>query len=174
MTSDPTLQARVDAKIRRQHELIPTAWRLPPQFASPAVGSDVTGVLERCGFVSSTELEILDILDPRELSLAIRNKKYTVRQVTEAYCTAAAVAHQLVRLPFPCLSPSPDMSEQTDCLTEILFDEALARADQLDAEFERTGEAKGAMFGLPVSLKDLFAIKGVDTSIGALPARPGT
>lgn len=98
MTSDPALQSRVDAKLRRQHDLIPPAWRLSSEFASPAVGSDVSGVLERCGILTSKELKILEIFDPQDLTVVIRSKKYKVREVTEAYCKAAAIAHQLVRL----------------------------------------------------------------------------
>jgi len=63
--------------------------------------------------------------------------------VTTAFCKAAAVAHQV-----------------TNCLTEIFFTQALERAKELDAVFKRTGKPTGALFGLPISLKDQFQIKG--------------
>lgn len=58
----------------------------------------------------------------------------------------AAIAHQVTR-----------------CLTEPLFDEALAQARALDAD---TSAVKGPLHGLPVSLKDTFNVAGVDSSIG--------
>ncbi len=49
---------------------------------------------------------------------------------------------------------------QVNCLTEIMFEDALKRADELDAILERTGKPMGPLHGLPVSLKDAFQIKG--------------
>jgi amidase len=51
-------------------------------------------------------------------------------------------------------------------LTEIFFDDAIARAKWLDNEYKRTGEPIGPLHGVPVSLKDTFKVKGYDASIG--------
>jgi amidase len=52
-------------------------------------------------------------------------------------------------------------------LTEILFDEAIERARQLDRERkENPSKPFPPLFGLPVSLKDSFAIAGFDMSTG--------
>lgn len=69
----------------------------------------------------------------------------------------AAIAHQLTR-----------------CLTEPLFSSATERARQLDEHFRRTGKPVGPLHGLPVSLKDTFFVKGVDSTLGlaALAFRP--
>ncbi|KAJ8294955.1 Fatty acid amide hydrolase 1 [Rhodotorula toruloides] len=56
--------------------------------------------------------------------------------------------------------------ESTNALTEILFDEALKRAQDLDAEFARTGRVVGPLHGVPVSLKDHIDIAGYDTTMG--------
>lgn len=56
---------------------------------------------------------------------------------------------------------------QTNCLTEPLFDRALARAGQLDAHFAATGKVVGPLHGLPVSLKEQFDIEGVESTMGA-------
>jgi amidase len=57
--------------------------------------------------------------------------------------------------------------EQVNCLTEIFFDEAIERARQLDRERqENPNNALPPLFGLPISLKDSFAIAGFDTSTG--------
>lgn len=57
---------------------------------------------------------------------------------------------------------------QTNCLTEIFFDNAIERAKKLDSEFvSRTGgKAFPPLFGLPVSLKDSFDVAGYDSSTG--------
>jgi amidase len=69
--------------------------------------------------------------------------------VTTAFCKAAAIAHQL-----------------TNCLTEIYFLQALERAKELDATYKATGKPVGALFGLPISLKDQFQIKGTECNMG--------
>lgn len=56
--------------------------------------------------------------------------------------------------------------EQTNCLTEILFDRALQRSRELDEYFRQERKPIGPLHGLPVSLKDQFDIKGVDSTIG--------
>jgi amidase len=44
--------------------------------------------------------------------------------------------------------------EQSNILTEILFEDAMRRAKELDEELERTGEVRGPLHGVPVSLKE--------------------
>ncbi|KAK8085160.1 hypothetical protein PG997_006431 [Apiospora hydei] len=53
-----------------------------------------------------------------------------------------------------------------NCLHETFFDAALADAKELDAWFAKHGKPKGPLHGLPVSLKDQFHVKGVDTTMG--------
>jgi amidase len=58
------------------------------------------------------------------------------------------------------------LPEQNNCLHEIFFEEALARAADLDRYLSEHGRPVGALHGLPVSLKDQFYVKGVDTTMG--------
>lgn len=52
-------------------------------------------------------------------------------------------------------------------MTEIFFDEAIERARQLDkARREQPHKILPPLFGLPISLKDSFAVSGHDTSTG--------
>lgn len=64
----------------------------------------------------------------------------------------------------------------TNCLTEILFDRALARARHLDHIQETTGSTVGPLHGIPISLKDSVQVSGVDASVGfsALCFKPST
>jgi Asp-tRNA(Asn)/Glu-tRNA(Gln) amidotransferase A subunit family amidase len=56
---------------------------------------------------------------------------------------------------------------KTNCLTEIFVDSALARAAEVDEHLKTTGTVMGPLHGLPVSLKDQVAIKGLETVMGA-------
>lgn len=55
---------------------------------------------------------------------------------------------------------------QVNCLHEIFFDIAVAAATALDAYFAEHQKPVGPLHGLPVSLKDQFHIKGVETTMG--------
>ena len=56
---------------------------------------------------------------------------FTSYEVTLAFSKRATIAHQVVS-PTPRLRNARSFANKTFCLTEILFDEALARAQQLD------------------------------------------
>ena len=70
-------------------------------------------------------------------------RNITAEQVVLVYCEQARLAH-----------------EQTNCLTEILFKEALMRAKHLDEHLTRTDNALGAFHGVPFSIKDTFDLAG--------------
>jgi hypothetical protein len=55
---------------------------------------------------------------------------------------------------------------QTNCLTEIFVDRALSRAKELDAHLRNAGKVVGPLHGLPISLKDQFSMKGLETIMG--------
>ncbi|KAL7629777.1 hypothetical protein AAE478_001300 [Parahypoxylon ruwenzoriense] len=54
----------------------------------------------------------------------------------------------------------------TKALTEILFQEALARAHELDQYLTDHGSVIGPLHGIPVTLKDQFNTRGHDTTLG--------
>lgn len=56
--------------------------------------------------------------------------------------------------------------DETNCLSEICFEDAFARAKELDDHLEKTGEVVGPLHGVPVSIKDHIKVKGLDTSTG--------
>lgn len=55
------------------------------------------------------------------------------------------------------------MSGQTNCLVELLWDEAIARAKHLDS----LPEPKGLLFGLPISTKEHHGMVGDNVSTHA-------
>lgn len=76
-----------------------------------------------------------------------------------------------VRPPSICSAPlwavEPQLTiRQANCLSEPLFERALRRARELDEHLQTTGETIGPLHGLPVSVKDQFDIKGIDTTLG--------
>lgn len=51
-------------------------------------------------------------------------------------------------------------------MTEILFDDALEQAQELDAYYAKETKTKGPLHGIPISLKDQFNVKCYDTTLG--------
>ncbi|KAI5292011.1 Acetamidase [Ascosphaera acerosa] len=122
-------------------------WLLREELPDKATTRDFTGDFVRLTLsareVEITETEVFEILQKTTAG------EWTAREVAEAFCHRAAVAHQLV-----------------NCLHEIFFEAALRDADALDEYFKKHGRPIGPLHGLPISLKDQFHVKGVDTSMG--------
>ncbi|EGX96774.1 fatty-acid amide hydrolase [Cordyceps militaris CM01] len=143
---------------RRQQlsNTIPEAWRLKPELLSelktPLQESDNNvlelGICKRSGIFSGKELEITESYNVTELLAALAGGKLTALEVTTAFCKRAAIAHQLL-----------------NCCTEIFFDKALQRAEELDAR-RAQGEPLGPFHGLPVSIKDNIQVEGVPATLG--------
>ncbi|KAI1354733.1 amidase [Xylaria sp. FL0043] len=64
------------------------------------------------------------------------------------------------------LSCEDVVKEQICSLTEILFDNAISRAKQLDKYFQEHRRPVGPLHGIPVTLKDQFDVAGFDSTIG--------
>ncbi len=147
----------VARKQDEQKSRIPKEWLL--NSLPPSSQLDVRNIPATCGILNDKELKITTNYDATSLLEAIRGRKYTSYEVTLAFCKRAAIAQQL-----------------TNCLTEIFFDRALVRAKELDEYMETHGRAMGPLHGLPISVKDSFDVKGLDSSIGiaALAFKPAT
>lgn len=109
--------------------------------------------------LSPAEVSITESYTVASLLDAISSSKLSAEDVTRAFAHRAAIAQQL-----------------TNCLTEPLFDTALARAKYLDTYLRTHKRPFGPLHGLPVSVKDTFNVVGVDTSIGlaSLCHKPAT
>ncbi|KAF2469789.1 amidase [Lindgomyces ingoldianus] len=130
-----------------RYNRIPKDWLL-----KDLPSSNVTTYLDiprKSKLLNAEELKITEEYDATSLAEAIRRKELKCVDVTRAFCKRAAIAQQL-----------------TNCLTEILFDDALARAAALDDHLAAGKPPLGPLHGVPVSLKDTFKIKGYDASIG--------
>ena len=149
---------------------LPTAWLLPstspllpqdPSVLSPTTNpaQPVLHVPAASGLLTPSEISITESHSVASLLSAISSRKLTTVEVATSFCKRACLAQQL-----------------TNCITEPLFDEALERAAFLDGYIAKHGEPFGPLHGLPVSVKDTFNIKGIDTSIGlvSLCFKPAT
>ncbi|KAH7102333.1 amidase [Auriculariales sp. MPI-PUGE-AT-0066] len=102
--------------------------------------------LALAGSGTSRDLEFLRA-SAGAIAEKIRNGEWTAGDVVRAYVRRAAKAH-----------------ERFTILTEVRFAEAIREADALDAAAPQL--RRGRLCGVPVSVKDQFDVKGLDTSIG--------
>ncbi|CAK7269928.1 hypothetical protein SEPCBS57363_003845 [Sporothrix epigloea] len=92
---------------------------------------------------------IVDEPDISKLAASVARADVRAEDVTIAYITQCIAAHK-----------------KTNCLTEILFDEAVARARQLDEHLATHGKPVGPLHGVPMTLKDQFDVRGHDSTLG--------
>jgi amidase len=131
---------------------IPKDWLLPSTLTSQYNETSTLNVLDvprTCGLLTEQELAITEDHDATALVQLMSKGELKSVDVVTAFCKRAAIAQQ-------CVS----------CLTEIMFDEALANARECDAYLEKEGKPIGPFHGLPISLKDSFNVKGTQATIG--------
>lgn len=131
---------------------IPKDWLLPSSLTSRFHEKATLSVLDvpaTCGILTPKELDITSNYDATDLLGLMAKGELKSIEVVTAFCKRAAIAQQ-------CCS----------CLTEIMFDEALARARECDTYLAEHGKPMGPMHGLPISLKDSFNVRGVQGTLG--------
>ncbi|PSS22276.1 hypothetical protein M430DRAFT_274638 [Amorphotheca resinae ATCC 22711] len=129
------------------NSLIPKPWRLESPIPPASEQRDVTGKFIQ-QFLSPREIEITET-DAVGIVKNTTSGSWKAREVAEAFCHRAALAHQMV-----------------NCLHEIFFDAAISDAQKLDDYYAEHKKPIGPLHGLPVSLKDQFHVKGVETTMG--------
>ncbi|KIW57597.1 hypothetical protein PV05_06136 [Exophiala xenobiotica] len=139
-------QSRAKAKREAILSSIPDKWRLQ-KIPSVEEQKDVTGPYIQ-QFLNENEIEITET-DAVGISEMVAAGTWSAVSVTEAFCHRASLAHQLV-----------------NCLHETFFDAALASAKELDDYYAQHKKTIGPLHGVPVSLKDQFHVKGVETTMG--------
>ncbi|KAL4960370.1 putative general amidase GmdA [Aspergillus stella-maris] len=143
----PTWKPLAEAKKQSILDAIPSKWRIQEPIPAPTELRDVTGAYIQ-QYLTPREIEITE-LDAYDIAVKTATGEWTAVEVTEAFCHRAAIAHQLVL-----------------CLHEVFFDAAIEDAKRLDAYFAEHKKPLGPLHGVPVSLKDQFHVKGVDTTMG--------
>ena len=146
MTTAPSYLKLAAQKRADQLASIPPEWRLA-EIPSLSTAPDALAYLRNT--LSPAELALTEETDIKVLLRKLSSAELSSLELTRVFAKRTALAHQL-----------------TTCCTEIFFDEAFAAAEELDEYLTRTGKTVGPLHGLPVSVKDLFSVKGVDTSIG--------
>lgn len=133
----PTWQQICHREQQHRASLIPPQWIIDKESLPSNVNSIPQQHLtpKELQITNSPTLAILENLQTRQ---------WSAYEVTNAFCHRAAIAHQL-----------------TNCLSEILFTQALQRAKQLDDH----NAISGPLHGLPISIKDEFDIKGTRTTL---------
>ncbi|KAF8906245.1 amidase signature domain-containing protein [Gymnopilus junonius] len=134
-------------KRSRLYDSIPREWIIP--YLSIKEHPNVLNVPAKSGLLTRRELMITDTEDVDVILERLRTGEWTSLETTKAFCKRATIAHQL-----------------TNCLTEIFVERTLERAKELDDILASTGKVVGPLHGLPVSLKDQFTLKGLETVMG--------
>lgn len=127
---------------------LPPEWLIPEALMPPAEEDFVQDFPYTSGFFTERELFITDST-ASDVVAKISTGEWTALEVIRATCKRAAVAQQLI-----------------NCVTEIFFEQAFARAAELDEYLKDKGKPVGPLHGLPISLKDQFNLEGVDSTIG--------
>ena len=141
-----TWQSLAKSKLSSITSSIPEKWRLS-KVPSIEEQRDVTG---KCitESLSPKELEITGA-DAVDIVKKTSIGEWSAEEIATAFCHRASLAHQL-----------------TNCLLETFFDAAVKDAKRLDEYFAQHKKPIGPLHGLPVSLKDQFHVKGVETTMG--------
>ncbi|KAF5386540.1 hypothetical protein D9757_005888 [Collybiopsis confluens] len=133
---------------RKQAQLdsIPKEWLIQPL---PDSQMNMMNIPKDCGLLADRELEITETIDVELILKMLASGEWSSFEVTTAFYKRAIVAQQA-----------------TNCLTEIFVERALHRAKEVDEILKSTGKVIGPLHGLPISLKDQFTIKGLETIMG--------
>ena len=156
-------QELAEDKRKRLAALIPKDWVITPP---PEDVLDVTKVPLECGLLSEKEIAITEEKDIGVLLVKLASAELSSVEVTTAFAKRAIIAHQVVSPHAPFVVWHALKEPQTNCLTEIFVERALARAREMDEALRTTGKVVGPLHGLPVSLKDQFCMKGLETIMG--------
>ncbi|EXJ80451.1 hypothetical protein A1O1_08596 [Capronia coronata CBS 617.96] len=119
---------------------------LPPDFVDDDKLLNVMDIPAK--YLSRTDNEIT-LMTATELVEKMSSGSLKCEDVVKAFCKRAALAHKLV-----------------NCLTEPIFEAAVARSKELDIYYAEHKKPFGPLHGLPISLKDTCNVKGVPTSLG--------
>ncbi|KAJ4258375.1 hypothetical protein NW757_002942 [Fusarium falciforme] len=156
--SKPDWNALIQAKRAARDSRIPAEWRLDSSITGQARRDNPISafdLLNQTNLLTKRERGITEKYDATSLLAQLASGALSSFEVTMAFCKRAAIAQQLI-----------------NPLTEIFFDKALERAKELDAYLAREGKPKGPFHGLPISLKDMWMVKGEAATLGFVAYLP--
>lgn len=140
-------EEQVHRKRSQLRSKIPKEWLIEDDVLKRLKG-DKKGLNSNLDTLCSTSENNITTSTILELREKLSKQEITCLEITKAFCHRAALAHQVV-----------------NCLSEIMFKEALDVASELDANRPPN---LPALYGIPISLKDQCNVKGVDTTMGYL------
>ncbi|KAG6355153.1 hypothetical protein INS49_004234 [Diaporthe citri] len=132
--------ARISIDIRDKS--VPKQWLLEPEDLPSEEQHAVLNVPAKSDKLTTEEIEMTNS-DVESLLEAYRTRKWTVRQVITAFLKKAVI-----------------MNQMTNFATEFLQEDALKRADELDAQLASTGLLAGPLHGIPTSLAEPIPLAG--------------
>lgn len=136
-----------DRRRKRTLRQAPGSWILPKEeLDSLSCRKNLVDLPGK--YLSENEYCIVS-LKAYELFGKLSNGEISAVEVTEAFCHAATIAHQLA-----------------NCLSDLLYHEAMMAARKLDEYYMRNGKPIGPLHGLPISIKDNIHVQGTDSSLG--------
>ncbi|KAM0545014.1 hypothetical protein ACHAPJ_011524 [Fusarium lateritium] len=101
--------------------------------------------------------------------LEVQDKALGIDSLTDAIKAAELIAQgQLTctSVVQSLIKRAVQVHDQTNCLTEVAFENALQQAKELDDYFADNKEPIGPLHGVVITLKDQFNIKGYDSTMG--------
>ncbi|KAK8044181.1 hypothetical protein PG993_004205 [Apiospora rasikravindrae] len=147
---------REKAEIKQKSILakIPEQWLLPQALCvmpttpdSPYLNVTTDAFMTEAG-LSPRELAITSKTSIPEILASYESQEVSAEEVVTAFCHRAAISHQT-----------------TECLAEIRFADAIAEAKAQDEYLRVHKKLHGPLHGIPVSLKDQFRVKGLESAI---------
>ncbi|PQE05615.1 general amidase protein [Rutstroemia sp. NJR-2017a BBW] len=137
---------------------IPLEWRLSQDDLAYAKSQkNLKTVIPR--FLNEYERKIVK-MDTMQILGMTQNGQWRVKDVVEAHCKIACIAHQIV-----WIYDSLFFSNFSVFFFHPTEKKALEKAERLDRQ-HKNNMPKGVLHGLPISLKDQFHVKGSDTTMG--------
>jgi amidase len=147
MASIESWQSRAQRAQQAVLDSIPSQWKLSAEAKSR---QDALAVIYDCELLSEHQLRITE-LNACELLERLETRRLSCVEVTEAFLTRTAIAHQMV-----------------NCLVEFCPDEARARARELDDVLCDTMQPVGPLHGLPMTVKDILDVQGKVTTFATI------
>jgi amidase len=117
-----------------------------PELLWDDLPQKVTGLPET---ILTDEERVITDCNVEDLVPKLRSGEWSTTTVTKAFLRRAGLAQKL-----------------TNCVTELLPQRALDRAEQLDDYLKKKGKPMGPLHGVPISVKEHVGIEGLDLNAG--------